>query len=128
MLLLSGLCPHQSVPVEMDESMTSSSLDLAWPPPCRQCQEHTESNKRVERLRHVPKSTEAFHTNFHPAGVWSDVFHDQVWTYKHNLMQSRNRPFSHQHKDRMIQESLEAPLPLMSQAQYPASQLAGQCD
>lgn len=32
-----GPCPHQSVPVEMDESMTPSSLDLAWPPPCQRC-------------------------------------------------------------------------------------------
>ncbi|XP_072532803.1 E3 ubiquitin ligase TRAF3IP2 isoform X2 [Salminus brasiliensis] len=29
-------CPHLSVPVEMDESMTSSSLNLAWPV-CVQC-------------------------------------------------------------------------------------------
>lgn len=43
-LLLSGPCPHQSVPVEMDESMTSSSLDLAWPPSCKQCRGHTETS------------------------------------------------------------------------------------
>lgn len=128
MLLLSGLCPHQSVPVEMDESMTSSSLNLAWLPPCRQCQEHTDSSKCVDKLRHNPKSTEAFQTNFHPAGVWARGFDGQMLTYKHNVMASRNRPFSHQHKDRMIQESLEAPLPLLSEVQYPASQLAGQCD
>lgn len=126
MLLLSGLCPHQSVPVEMDESMTSSSLDLAWPPPCRQCQEHPESSKHVDMLRHIPKSTEAFHTDFHPAGVCPRAFHGQVWTCNHNVMASRNRPF--QLKDRMIQESLEAPLALRSDVQYPALQLAGQCD
>ncbi|XP_026880026.2 adapter protein CIKS isoform X1 [Electrophorus electricus] len=34
-------CPHQSAPVEMDESMTSSSLNLAWPA-CRQCTTHAD--------------------------------------------------------------------------------------
>lgn len=126
MVLLTGLCPHQSVPVEMDESMTSSSLNLAWPPPCRQCQEQTESSKCVDSLRQIPKTAEAFHTNFRPAGIWPQGFHGQVWTYKHNVTASRSRAFSQQ--GRMIQESLEAPLPLMSEVRYPASQLAGQCD
>lgn len=104
--------------------MTSSSLDLAWPPPCRQCQEHTESSKRVNVLVHVPKYTEAPH----PAGVWPRAVNDQVWTHKHNVTASRNRPFSSQPKDRVTQESLEAPFPLMSKVQYNASQQAGQCD
>ncbi|KAI3364664.1 hypothetical protein L3Q82_010845, partial [Scortum barcoo] len=39
------ICSHQSVPVEMDESMTTSSLDLTWPPPCKQCSGHTETNR-----------------------------------------------------------------------------------
>ncbi len=43
-LLLLEPCPHQSVPVEMDESMTSSSLELAWPLSCKQC-EHAETSK-----------------------------------------------------------------------------------
>ncbi|XP_031141520.1 adapter protein CIKS [Sander lucioperca] len=43
-----GLCPHQSVPVEMDESMTSSSLDLALPASCKQCSGHTETSKRLQ--------------------------------------------------------------------------------
>ncbi|XP_039981527.1 E3 ubiquitin ligase TRAF3IP2-like [Xiphias gladius] len=43
-----GPCPHQSVPVEMDESMTSSSLDLVWPPSCQQCSGHTETSKRPQ--------------------------------------------------------------------------------
>ncbi|XP_044233186.1 E3 ubiquitin ligase TRAF3IP2 [Thunnus albacares] len=46
-----GPCPHQSVPVEMDESMTSSSLDLAWPPTCQQCNGHTETSKREQDQR-----------------------------------------------------------------------------
>lgn len=44
-LLLSGPCPH---PVEMDESMTSSSLDLAWPPSCKQCSGPTETTERPQ--------------------------------------------------------------------------------
>ncbi|XP_042360039.1 E3 ubiquitin ligase TRAF3IP2 [Plectropomus leopardus] len=40
-----GPCPHQSVPVEMDESMTPSSLDVAWPPPCKQCSGQTNTGK-----------------------------------------------------------------------------------
>ncbi|XP_051731960.1 E3 ubiquitin ligase TRAF3IP2 isoform X4 [Ctenopharyngodon idella] len=32
-------CPHLSMPVETDESMTSSSLNLVWPA-CQQCQSH----------------------------------------------------------------------------------------
>ncbi|XP_039638532.1 E3 ubiquitin ligase TRAF3IP2 isoform X2 [Perca fluviatilis] len=43
-----GLCRHQSVPVEMDESMTSSSLDLALPASCKQCSGHTETSKRLQ--------------------------------------------------------------------------------
>ncbi|KAL1254313.1 hypothetical protein QQF64_016542, partial [Cirrhinus molitorella] len=33
-------CPHLSMPVETDESMTLSSLNLVWPA-CQQCQSHT---------------------------------------------------------------------------------------
>ncbi|XP_048035796.1 uncharacterized protein LOC125261223 isoform X3 [Megalobrama amblycephala] len=32
-------CPHLSMPVETDESMTLSSLNLVWPA-CQQCQSH----------------------------------------------------------------------------------------
>ncbi|XP_041814742.1 E3 ubiquitin ligase TRAF3IP2 [Chelmon rostratus] len=43
-----GPCPHHSVPVEMDERMTSSNLDLAWPPPCEQCSGHAETSRPQE--------------------------------------------------------------------------------
>lgn len=43
-----GPCPHQSVPVEMDESMTSSNLDLVWPPPCEKCSEEREPSKGLQ--------------------------------------------------------------------------------
>ncbi|XP_035534977.1 adapter protein CIKS-like [Morone saxatilis] len=39
-----GPCPHQSVPVEIDES----SLDLVGPPPCKQCIGDTETSKRLQ--------------------------------------------------------------------------------
>ncbi|XP_034384328.1 adapter protein CIKS [Cyclopterus lumpus] len=39
-----GPCPHQRAPVETDESMTSSSLDLAWFPACKQCSCHPETS------------------------------------------------------------------------------------
>ncbi|XP_054474833.1 E3 ubiquitin ligase TRAF3IP2 [Anoplopoma fimbria] len=40
-------CPHQRVPVETDESMTSTNLD--WPPACKQCSEHTETSGRLQK-------------------------------------------------------------------------------
>lgn len=59
-LLLSGPCPHRSVPVEMDESMTSmpqrsvpvevdesmTSFNLAWPPGCEQVSGHAQTRPR----------------------------------------------------------------------------------
>lgn len=139
-----GLCPHQSAPVEMDESMTSSSLGLTWPPPCRQCKEHTESSKhdygemseaspqvnqwRPCERKHFPKSMESSHTNLHSASRWPCVFHGQVWSFKQDMIESRKTSSSSHHQHRMMQESLEPPLPLMSETQYPVSQLAGQCD
>ncbi|XP_071334537.1 E3 ubiquitin ligase TRAF3IP2 isoform X2 [Trachinotus anak] len=51
-----GPCPHQSFPVEMDESMTTSSLDLVWPPSCTQCSGHTESSKRPQEHGGEPPS------------------------------------------------------------------------
>ncbi|AWP19569.1 putative adapter protein CIKS-like [Scophthalmus maximus] len=43
-----GPCPHQSAPVETDESMTSSSLDLVWPPSCKQCTRQAETSNRPQ--------------------------------------------------------------------------------
>lgn len=39
LLVIPGPCPHHSIPVEMDESMTPSSLDLALFSPCSRCTE-----------------------------------------------------------------------------------------
>ncbi|KAL7388837.1 hypothetical protein ABVT39_021478 [Epinephelus coioides] len=60
-----GPCPHQSVPVETDERMTSSSLDLAWPPPCNQCSGHTETSKRPQEHGYEQVKGSA-----HSAGQW----------------------------------------------------------
>ncbi|XP_074471787.1 E3 ubiquitin ligase TRAF3IP2 isoform X2 [Sebastes fasciatus] len=49
-----GPCPHRSVPVEVDESMTSSSLDLAWPPSCKQCSGHTETSRTPQEHSYKP--------------------------------------------------------------------------
>ncbi|XP_008310874.1 adapter protein CIKS [Cynoglossus semilaevis] len=57
-----GPCRHQSVPVEMDESMTPSSLDLLWPPVCNQCSRSAESSKmsnteeKIAEKRTLPKT------------------------------------------------------------------------
>ncbi|KAK5880593.1 hypothetical protein CesoFtcFv8_023605 [Champsocephalus esox] len=64
-LLLSGGCPHQSVPVEMDESMTPSSLELACPPPCRQC-----SGRTVITRSQIPASHEQAGGVAHTEGPW----------------------------------------------------------
>ncbi|XP_076872794.1 uncharacterized protein traf3ip2a [Brachyhypopomus gauderio] len=45
-------CPHLSVPVETDESMTSSSLNLAWPV-CQQCSAHSHNVREDGRARGV---------------------------------------------------------------------------
>lgn len=46
--LSTEFCPHQKVPIETDESMTPTSLDLVWPSWCNQCNSHTETSKRQQ--------------------------------------------------------------------------------
>ncbi|XP_051951215.1 E3 ubiquitin ligase TRAF3IP2 [Xyrauchen texanus] len=41
-------CRHQSIPVETDESMTSSSLNLVWPA-CSQCPSHNPDLSKMPR-------------------------------------------------------------------------------
>lgn len=48
-ILLSGPCPHHSIPVEMGET-----LDLERLPPCEQCNAHTETVKRLEAREFEP--------------------------------------------------------------------------
>ncbi|KAF3844244.1 hypothetical protein F7725_013585 [Dissostichus mawsoni] len=62
---LKGGCPHQSVPVEMDESMTPSSLELACPPPCRQCSGHTVITRSQIQASHEQAGGAA-----HTEGPW----------------------------------------------------------
>ncbi|KAM9339119.1 uncharacterized protein traf3ip2a [Symphorus nematophorus] len=49
-----GPCPHQSDPVEMDESMSPSSLNMVLPPSCKQCSGHTESSKGPQENDYDP--------------------------------------------------------------------------
>lgn len=147
-LLLPGPCPHQSVPVEMDESMTSSSLDQAWPPPCRQCTGHTEISKcsdgqmsKAPLVVHQWKPSESQcyrepKEDYHaatchslPAGIWPHDVKDQMKLCEQDVRFSHSTPSTHYPQECTIEESLEPPLPLMSDdpAQYPAARLTGQC-
>lgn len=47
--ILLGPCPHQSIPVEMDERMAVSSVDLAFLPSCNQCDRHEENSREAEK-------------------------------------------------------------------------------
>ncbi|XP_062857113.1 E3 ubiquitin ligase TRAF3IP2 [Trichomycterus rosablanca] len=80
-------CPHLSIPVEMDESMTSSSLDLAWPA-CEKCSTHVNN----------------ITTPNQPCGNFSTSFskHDEP------LLSSPRED------EEDIEESLDPPLPLRS--------------
>lgn len=133
----------------MDESMTSSSLDLAWPHPCQQCSGDTVSSKRqltqgceqtggVDQWRlpqdyHQPDPRAAIHTapephfvsQIHsgqvtppnPAGVWSHAYR-----YVRAPLVDQRRGFagpSNWHQDHSVEESLEHPLPLMSDVNCP---------
>ncbi|XP_070782119.1 E3 ubiquitin ligase TRAF3IP2 [Enoplosus armatus] len=155
-----GPCPHQGVPVEMDESMTSSSLDLAWPPSCKQCSGHTETGKgpqehgceqareaahdvgqwrRPEPYQREPVAAcrAAPQPRFIPpkqpeqmnhAGVWPHGLREQALLYERDLVVSYP-----QHRPVEEAESLEPPLPLMSDAncthyvppRYPAARMPG---
>lgn len=44
-----GHCPHRSVPVEMDESMTSACLDLVLPPACQQCRRSAPAHNQQQQ-------------------------------------------------------------------------------
>ncbi|XP_014906022.1 adapter protein CIKS [Poecilia latipinna] len=46
---LKGPCSHRSIPVETDERMTVSGIDLASFPSCDQCGGHEESIRKVEK-------------------------------------------------------------------------------
>lgn len=139
-----GPCPHPSVPVEMDESMTSSSLVLALPPPCQQCSGHSEQRPRQERehgyeqtrrtevnqqrppvggyycepsiARHVAPQQRFMH-QMHPAAVWPGGLREQVSRYDRDYMVRDGGPSLYcQNGPVEEEESLERPLPLVSDA------------
>lgn len=136
-----GPCPHQSFPVEMDESMTSSCLDLAWPPSCKQCSGHTDSNKRPQELGYeleggahnvsqwrLPESQYRYQPRAaftaaprppHPVCVWPHGLREQVLLDERGVMVNDSKALvtpSNYLPDRSVEEaeSLEPPLPLMS--------------
>lgn len=160
----------------MDESMTSSNLDLAWPPPCLQCSGHTETSKRLqehgdEQVRgeahnagrwRIPESqyhhepNEAFHAapqpclippthsgqmrHPHPADFWPNGLSEQLLRYERDSMAHHSKDFASpskypQHHSPEEAESLEPPLPLVSdgnythyvRSRYSAGRMTGQC-
>ncbi|KAM7394999.1 hypothetical protein PAMA_006647 [Pampus argenteus] len=124
---LKGLCPHQSVPVEMDESMTSSSLDLAWPPHCQQCSRHTETNKRPPDQG--CKQTRGVDQWRLPnlAGVLPHGYREPLYVQDPVVNPSRSFPSpSNWPQDRSVEEAecLDIPLPLMSDGPDPVQ---GRC-
>lgn len=145
----------------MDESMTSSSLVLALPPPCQQCSGHFEQRPRQERehgyeqtrrtevyqrrppvggyycepsvARHVAPEQRFMH-QMHPAAAWPGGLRGQVSRYNQDYMvrdgglslYSQNGPVEEE------EESLEHPMPLVSDAncgssQQSAKQMPGEC-
>ncbi|XP_028254004.1 adapter protein CIKS [Parambassis ranga] len=83
-----GPCPHQSIPVEMDERMTASSLDLHWLPNCTQCSGHTESRQRPEARGCEPlpdrqcqdEPRETFYPALEPSGHMRPPHPADIWT------------------------------------------------
>ncbi|XP_034554835.1 adapter protein CIKS [Notolabrus celidotus] len=142
-----GPCPHMSVPVEMDESMTPSSVDLAFAHSCKQCSEDRETTKEPQEYdceeeeekwrppesqflhaapKHhfIPPTSPGHVKSPHPAGAWPCGLREQAPLYEQDFMVNHSRGFSHaSHKPevRSVEEaeSLEPPLPLLSDANSP---------
>ncbi|XP_069017920.1 E3 ubiquitin ligase TRAF3IP2 isoform X1 [Embiotoca jacksoni] len=150
-----GPCSHQSIPVEMDERMTSWGPDFAWLPPCMQCSGHTQTIRRPEDggceppletarsvdQRRLPDSrcepgaapeprvmprtaAPSGHAKPpHPADVWPHILRQQEPLCERDLMFEHirgsvgptNAPWGRSLEEA---ESLEPPLPLMSDANY----------
>ncbi|XP_060908675.1 E3 ubiquitin ligase TRAF3IP2 isoform X2 [Labrus mixtus] len=137
-----GPCPHMSVPVEMDESMTSSGLDLALAPSCKQCSEDAETARRPQehaceeydaaapdaRQWRPPESQ--YQPPFIPpqhsgqmnsprlAEVWQRGLGERASLYEQDLVVNHSRGFA---QGRSVEEaeSLEPPLSLISDANSP---------
>ncbi|XP_058470419.1 E3 ubiquitin ligase TRAF3IP2 isoform X1 [Solea solea] len=138
-----GPCPHRSVPVEIDERMTSTSLDLVLPPNCQQCSGHTESNSESKsnsssnRQQHydceplIPENHHQSRVPSHaaaeprithcgqmraprPAGVWPNGLRERTPLYQSHSMGNHSRNWSQDWSQDCSAERLETPLPLMS--------------
>ncbi|KAM6992203.1 uncharacterized protein traf3ip2a isoform 2-T2 [Tautogolabrus adspersus] len=137
-----------SVPVEMDESMTSSSLDLALAPSCKQCSEGAETTKRPQehacegnnaaahdvRQWRPPESQYQPHfippqhsgqiNSPRPAEVWPRGLGEQASLYEQDLRVNHTRGFAQssiwpQGHSVGEAESLEPPLSLISDTNSP---------
>lgn len=134
--LLSGPCPHLSVPVEMDESMTPSSLDLALSSICKHCSGRPESSTQWQGYEEVEpdRPTAAPHPRLMPTTHPGQM--SRELPYKQGTMYPCSSDY-HFRQVRSVEQgpSLEAPLPLMSDLEgsryappfYHAAHAPGQC-
>lgn len=152
----SGHCPHRSVPVEMDESMTCSSLDLVLPPACQQClcSARTHQQQQQQQRQHGYQQTQRPGPGDHgfylesgaapPGGLLLRLA--QQNPHPAHLQprgggaaggpgyHQHSSPYSHHGPVEDEDQSLERPLPLVSnsnqghwvQAQHPAAPPPGQ--
>lgn len=120
--LLSGPCPHHSIPVEMGET-----LDLERLPPCEQCNAHTETVKRLEAREFEPPQWEnqykhQFRINSPAAPLSGHVnapFTEDFWHVSlRQKVQYKQDPIgpSSQHRSHSVDDAeyLEPPQPLKS--------------
>ncbi|KAM3603491.1 uncharacterized protein V6R79_023411 [Siganus canaliculatus] len=138
-----GRCLHRSVPVEMDERMTSSCQDLAW----QECSEHTESSLAPQEPDYEgtePNTGHRLRGHQHPHGSrtffqappehyfvpaaqsgqmtahgWLQT--KQMPRYDPDLVDCHNRGTASPPKypqEWSVEDSLEPPLPLMSDFNY----------
>lgn len=83
----SGSCPHRSIPVETDESMTTSSLDLALVSSCHKC----SGNVKTREEPHGHDFDKGAQGN----GVSSDYSFDDYW--RTPLQEHQGQPRFHPH-------------------------------
>ncbi|XP_057679135.1 E3 ubiquitin ligase TRAF3IP2 [Corythoichthys intestinalis] len=147
-----GFCPHQSVPVEVDENMTPSSPGLDWPPNCQQCSgpgnsriwdQTGDMNIHVNRERLLqryfqsvskisPPPSDPF---FNPQNT--DIQGAYVWLPRQegNHHSSFNKRQNSSESSVNEADGLEQPLPLISDTnagyyvppRYPAAHAPGHC-
>ncbi|XP_054617817.1 E3 ubiquitin ligase TRAF3IP2 [Dunckerocampus dactyliophorus] len=143
-----GLCRHQSIPVETDESMAPSSLDLDWLPANQQCIEG-QLGTRKSFEHHGCEQTGERDIHYNRERLLQRYFQSELTTDSvptselHLVPQGQMGPcwpgFTNPQNgpECSVDEAdgLEAPLPLMSdvnakhfiQSPHPAALFHGQC-